>query len=295
MTIDDQLREIARRAEQDQRVITTDEIVRRASGSYLAPERRRGRGRQWVLAAAVVILAVALGLLAVNVGEHPDSVRTSKVPSTSPKATADIPLGSIAFAADAGAGDALTDEIGYGRVETDPQPMDIYVTREGEPTRRLTSSDAHERCPAFSPDGQRLAYLEVPDSRGSLAPSIVVRRLHVARGWGVTEMRVLLPASEAYGVKLNIGVPCPKWSPDGSRLAYRAYPQSPYPGGAGELRVSTLDGQERVVSSGGPAYPGGRSPGRRTATSSHSREPTACGVPRWMAVRRPSFGARTAS
>ena len=55
MTIDDQLREIARRAEQHQRVITTDEIVRRASGSYLAAVRRRGRGRRWVLAAAVVI------------------------------------------------------------------------------------------------------------------------------------------------------------------------------------------------------------------------------------------------
>ena len=39
MTIDEQLREIARHAEQHQRVITADEIVRRASGSYLAPER----------------------------------------------------------------------------------------------------------------------------------------------------------------------------------------------------------------------------------------------------------------
>ena len=32
MTIDDQLREIARHADQHQRVITADEIVRRASG-----------------------------------------------------------------------------------------------------------------------------------------------------------------------------------------------------------------------------------------------------------------------
>ena len=89
MTIDEQLREIARHADQHQRVITADEIVRRASGSYLAPERRRGR--HWVLAAAVVIVLVALGLLAVNVGEPPDHVRTDKVPSTSTPTIADIP------------------------------------------------------------------------------------------------------------------------------------------------------------------------------------------------------------
>ena len=63
-----------------------------------------------------------------------------------------------------------------------------------------------------------------------LAPSIVVRRLNAAGDWGVTEMRVLLPASEAYGVKLNIGVPCPQWSPDGNRLAYLAYSRSSSPG-----------------------------------------------------------------
>ena len=256
MTIDDQLREIARHADQHQRVITADEIVRRAPirQSICAPERRRGR--HWVLAAAAAIARWSRsGCFAVNAGNCPDSVRTSKVPSTSPTTTVDIPLGSIAFAADAGAGDALTDPVGSSGVETDPQPMDIYVTREGEPTRRLTSSSAHERCPAFSPDGQRLAYLEVPASGGSLAPSIVVRRLNAARGWGVTEMRVLLPASEAYGVKLNIGVPAP-WSPDGSRLAYLAYPQSsPMPEDAAEeLRVSTLDGEERVVNAGRPAY-----------------------------------------
>ena len=200
-------------------------------------------------------------LLAVNAGGHPDRVRTDTVPSTSPEATAAIPLGSIAFAADAGAGDALTDPVGYGRVETDPQPMDIYVTRDGEPTRRLTSSNADERCPAFSPDGQRLAYLEVPGSRGSLAPSIVVRRLDAARDWGVTEMRARLPASEAYGLKLNIGVPCPQWSPDGSRLAYLTYPVdlrfTLRDDAVAELRVSTLDGQERVINPGRPAYPEG--------------------------------------
>ena len=83
MTIDDQLRDITRRADQHQQVITAKEIVRRASGSYLAPERRRGR--HWVLAAAA---AYRRGRARAARGERrriaPTTSDPGKVPSTSP-------------------------------------------------------------------------------------------------------------------------------------------------------------------------------------------------------------------
>ena len=164
--------------------------------------------------------------------------------------------GLIAFAADASAGDALTDPVDFVTVETRPQPMDIYLTGAGGPTRRLIATDAHERCPVFSPDGQRLAYLEVPPNAasdgpfeaptvdGSVAPSIVVVRLNAAGVPSAPEMRVLLPASAGYRVKLDIGVPCPQWSPDGGHIAYLAYRAD-----AAELRVSSLGGRESVLTS----------------------------------------------
>ena len=62
-------------------------------------------------------------------------------------------------------------------------------------------------------------------------------------------------------MKLNIGVPCPQWSPDGSRLAYLTYPVdlrfTLRDDAVAELRVSTLNGQERVINSGRPAHPEG--------------------------------------
>ncbi len=155
--------------------------------------------------------------------------------------------GLIAFAADASAGEALTDQVDYGMVETHPEPMDIYVTGPGEPTRRLIATDAHERCPAFSPDGQYLAYVELGQRVRSVAPSIVVERVNVSGVLSAPELRVSLPADAVYERKLSIGPPCPQWSPDGSQIAYLTLPQR-------ELRVSTLDGQERVLDSITPNF-----------------------------------------
>ena len=155
----------------------------------------------------------------------------------------------------------LTRSPSHGAVENRPAGMDIYITSEGGSARRLAATNAHERCPAFSPDGQRLAYLELPMSGASLAPSLVVVRVNAADDSSSPELRVPVPASEVYGLR-SFAVPCPQWSPDGSRLAYLAYPTGPQPGTGGvlellaELRVVTLDGDERVVDSGRPAHPG---------------------------------------
>lgn len=256
MTIGEQLREIARHA--DERPITVEEIVQRASRSDLTlpgePSRHlraRRPGRAWLVAAAAVIVVAAVAVFAMHRADD-SAVRTD----TASLAPSGFPIrpGSIAFAADAGAGPAFTDPVEYPRVETRPQPMDIYITRSGEPVRRLTSDDEHERCPSFSPDGERLAYLSVPRSGD---PSIVILGISGATVLDDPQLRVRLPAVAGYGVKLAIGYPCPAWSPDSSQLAYLAYPADPDQSSNGisaadaaELRVVSLDGQERVVNPG---------------------------------------------
>ena len=154
--------------------------------------------------------------------------------------------GLIAFAADASAGDALTDSVALGTIKGRPGRMDIYVTQPGEPTRRLIATDAHERCPAFSPNGQHLAYVELAQRVASVAPSIVVVPVNESGAIGAPELRISLPAAAAYADKFEIGPPCPQWSPDGSQTAYLAIRHG---GSRRELRVSTLDGQERVLNS----------------------------------------------
>jgi Tol biopolymer transport system component len=196
-------------------------------------------------AKAIIVAALVFAIGGVMLIAQPFQQREGTVPGATTEAirpSLGTSNGLIAFAADASAGDALTDPVEFGMVEIHPERMDIYATGPGEPTRRLIATDAHERCPAFSPDGQRLAYLELGQRVGSVAPSIVVAEVDAAGARSAPELRVPLPAADVYGVKRSIGTPCPQWSPDGSQIAYLAFPHR-------KLRVSTLDGQERVLDS----------------------------------------------
>lgn len=263
MTITDQLREVARRANENP--ITADEVLRRASRGVTdqaeAPPRDPAgrRGRAWLVAAAAVVVSAAIVVYALDSETDRGAETATVAPSTARPEVAPARLairpGSIAFAADAGAGPSLTNPLELATVETAPRPMDVYITREGEPTRRLTSSAAHERCPAFSPDGRWLAY--VSKNSGSPASIIV---LGVAGATVVDDpaLRVDLPTG-SYGVRKSIGTPCPEWSPDSSHLAYLAYtinaeniPIGRKPDLA-ELRVTTLEGHERTLTVGRPA------------------------------------------
>ena len=174
--------------------------------------------------------------------------------------------------------------------------MDIYVTREGEPTRRLTR--------ATRTSAVQCSRLMVSDSRTSRCrfrriPRPVHRRPAAGRGRGLgdPEMRVLLPASESYGVKLNIGVPCPsghRTEADSPTWPIRRSPISPRR--RAELRVSTLDGQERVVSSGRPADPEGPfawSPDGDAIAYRGSRRGLGCPAGWRRAVARVAPGRRT--
>ena len=222
--------------------------------------------RPWLLVAAAVILVVAVvRLFAVDADQG--SIRTIADPPTT--ATGQIRNGSIAFTADPGGGEALSDPLDHLTAETQEQPMDLYLTGEGESTRRILASGTVERCPTFSPDGKQLAYIEAPATDGRVAPTIVVLSLDETGAPGPAELRVPLPVVESNHLLRSLGrVPCPEWAPDGSRIAYLLPPTDEAltnylePGAntnhLAELHLVTLDGQDRVINAGKLAYQDGR-------------------------------------
>jgi len=152
-----------------------------------------------------------------------DPVETPDAPETAEPTP--VPGSPIYFAALADSDDALTDP----NPRIFPVKMDIFAAREGEPVRRVIATKGNGHCPAVSTDGARLAYLE--------GAALVVRSLNSAGDPAATELRVDLSHPT-----------CPRWSPDGRRLAVAS--QGPDEGG--ELRVVKLDGTERVLVRIGP-------------------------------------------
>ena len=133
--------------------------------------------------------------------EGPSSTQEPSLTSTAPAAD-----GSIYFAADTRGGEALTDPVSAGQAEFHPKPSDIYLSRRGDPVRRVVATDGSDRCPRVSPDGEHLAYLQ--DS------TLVVAPLDAAGNPGAPRVRTHLPASPSE---------CPQWSPDGDRVGYVAF------------------------------------------------------------------------
>jgi Tol biopolymer transport system component len=159
-----------------------------------------------------------------------DPAPTAAAAPADPRPASD---GSIYFAAQGGAGPALTDPVGFGQAERHPRPTDIYLSRPGQPVRRIIATSAAERCPRVSPDGDRLAYLE--------DAAIVVVPLDADGDPGAPTLRVKLPQPPS----------CPQWSPDGRRLGYLVVtgdPDTPlYETRPAEVHAVGLDGQDRVL------------------------------------------------
>lgn len=80
---------------------------------------------------------------------------------------------------------------------------DLWLMTIGEAPQRLTNDVYYESDPAWSPDGERLAY--VSDRHGAL--DIWIREMASGKTWALTNS----DATELY----------PAWSPDGSRLVYQ--------------------------------------------------------------------------
>ena len=102
--------------------------------------------------------------------------------------------------------------IAYGMNPEDGGDQDIwFASLDGEPRRVVgTESDRMDQlCPAFSPDGRRLAYGQV--DRSGATPSMAVVVADVSAEGGV---------SEAFRVEVVGAPPCPIWSPTGDRIAF---------------------------------------------------------------------------
>jgi Tol biopolymer transport system component len=210
-------------------------------------DRRHRYGLVAGLAAAAAVLVVIVGVLAVT---RDDDGAPSPAPRPTLRPTPVATDGSIYFAAEASAGKALTDFRSFGKVETDPQQMDIFLSRQGQPVRRIIATSAHERCPAVSPDGARLAYLK--------GTTIVIVRLDAEGDPGSPEVRVGLKdrdlyAPDIYRPRNVVGATCPQWSPDGRRLGYQVTLGDPNTTISGsltaEVHAVSLDGEDRVITS----------------------------------------------
>src|SRR4029079_18284945 len=115
-------------------------------------------------------------------------------------------------------------------------PSDIFLVREGVAPRLLVGGEykhGHNSCPAFSPDGTKLAYAAAGDGPEHewIDPAIVVISLDGdgSRVAGETQ----IPVGDGNG-----GLPCPRWSPDGGSLAYLVND---------ELTVTHLGGSTDVI------------------------------------------------
>ena len=188
--------------------------------------RRRNRQLRTVLAGVglVLVAASAVGAAVVIRALHPTNVTSHPSPTPHAKSIAPIPPplsptrlrtnGLIAVAAN-------PNTVGGGEVG------DIYLVREGGAARRIIGSDGDgvaQQCPRFSPDGGRLAYGEARASdpvttfRGVWPVSnraVVVVGLNDRGDPSAPIMRVTLPKDPGQ-------IPCPKWSPSGKHVAFRA-------------------------------------------------------------------------
>lgn len=218
------------------------------------PTRRRklvvGLAAAAAVAAAVTVLVVVPDLVDADGSPTPPGPSPTPTPDRSPAPTPVAADGSIYFAADTRAGGALTDPLTDPAVELHPQPMDIYLSRRGQGVRRIIATDAHERCPAVSPDGSRLAYLE--------DTTIVMAPLDAEGNPGTPDVRVDLMtqglyAPDRYQPRNVFGTTCPQWSPDGSRLGYQVtlglQGSTLYDSLTAEVHAVTPGGEDRVLTS----------------------------------------------
>jgi Tol biopolymer transport system component len=143
--------------------------------------------------------------------------------------------------------------VAFGRWGSDPSPgpveRDIYVVREGQAAQRIIGSDSDrldQICPAFSPDGVRLAHGEAEGTGDS-----------GYRGAALVVSDVDAEGNASESLRIDVGgtfpPPCAIWSADGRRVAFgvpRTSPINPDRSAAGsEVWVVTVaDGHVEVLS-----------------------------------------------
>lgn len=182
------------------RQVVAVSVRRRRIGSLEWPSTRPALG--WLIVALLLAIAL-LGAVAVA------GALLQKRP---PVPLSVVSNGWIAVSAN-------PNDVGGGEVG------DIYLVGEAAVARRIIGSDGDgiaQACPRFSPDGGMLAYGEARASE----PVTTFRGV-----WPVTDRAVVVVGFNNGGdatppisrVPIDAGGPitCPKWSPDGGRLAFR--------------------------------------------------------------------------
>lgn len=188
---------------------------------------RRGRGparaRRVLLAglAGGAIAATCIVVFAAVTGAEADAI-PALAPSRGPGAADEQSGGWIAYST----APANWQRARRGGDEQMPylQGSDVYLARAGGEPRRVAGRGVGTTwnvCPAFSPDGTMLAFGARSRKRRA------IRVVGVTRDGAVVAPRIRLP------VDGGGDAPCPRWSADGSRLAYLK---------GGQVVVRELDG-----------------------------------------------------
>ncbi len=193
-----QIREYGSQMDDSQAPLTVSEVIDRASVVQTIPQDLRGihprpsrRGLKAVAIAAGLVVVVALSIVLA-------ATRTDVPPAATTIPTPKLQNEWVAFPIGDSAGD-----------------HDIYLVSVGESAFRVVGSDSDgldQECPAFSPDGGRLAYGE---AEGTFETDYASGALVVADvdpdGTLSEAIRVDTGPSSAH--------PCPTWSPDGENIA----------------------------------------------------------------------------
>jgi Tol biopolymer transport system component len=209
------------------------------------PERAHGRQdrRWWAVAVAVAMLLIG-GLVAIAAArrDRPERIPADFTPVTTlPTATATA-NGWVVFSG-----------------SDDSDDYDLFVVRDGLPVDRIVGSATdrvEETCPAFSPDGRRLAWGRAARNLddGYSNAELGIADLNVD---GTIARTITIP------LEGDLLPPCANWSPDGRWLAFGVQSQAFWLVDAttGEIRqiadvtVSDLewrpDGTELTVADGG--------------------------------------------
>jgi dipeptidyl aminopeptidase/acylaminoacyl peptidase len=125
---------------------------------------------------------------------------------------------------------------------------DIFLVREGKPAHRIIGSDGDrldQICPAFSPDGKRLAHGEANGTvdTGYREAALVISDIDAAGN-----------ASESRRIDIGgaTAPPCAAWSADGRRVAFAVSSTSPgndRSASAGQVWIASVtDGHVDVLS-----------------------------------------------
>jgi dipeptidyl aminopeptidase/acylaminoacyl peptidase len=137
-----------------------------------------------------------------------------------------------------------------------PGQPELYLARQGSPTRRLTELKGYTEAPAFSPDGKSVAFLYVEGAtRAAGALAAMKPPAGVIGEDGVEIQRVAIaavdagkPAAPVMATPANLHVYEFDWSPDSKALAYvAANPPGENNWWVAKLYTQALNGAPKVI------------------------------------------------